>query len=130
MKKTSWIRLTRCENIPLHEGRSIQVDGHEIAVFNLGDRFLATENRCPHRGGPLADGIVSGEKVVCPLHSRKVCLHTGQMEGIAESPLCAQTYPARIADGYVDLKLPASVRGEVVPQPGKIFLQPMELRLP
>ena len=129
MKTTSWIRLTQCENIPLREGRTVQIDGHEIAVFNLGGRFLATENRCPHRGGPLADGIVSGEKVVCPLHSRKVCLHTGQMEGIAESPMCARTYPTRIADGHVDLKLPASMREEEAAPGGKFFLEPEELKI-
>src|ERR1700687_1010300 len=63
-----WIRITEPENIPLREGRGVEVDGHQIALFNLGDRFLAVENRCPHRGGPLSDGIVAGDVVVCPLH--------------------------------------------------------------
>ena len=48
------------DDIPLREGRAVKVGGREIAIFNLGDRFLAVENRCPHKGGPLADGIVSG----------------------------------------------------------------------
>jgi nitrite reductase (NADH) small subunit len=130
MKMTGWVRLTKCENIPLREGRAIQIDGHEIAIFNLGGRFLATENRCPHRGGPLADGIVSGQTVVCPLHSRKVCLQTGEMEGIATSPLCAQTYPTRIADGHVDLKFPAPLQEEDALRSRTFFRETVEVRLP
>ncbi len=59
-----WVSLTAIENIPVREGRSVQVGGRKLAIFNLGNRFLAVENRCPHRGGPLADGIVSGSTVV------------------------------------------------------------------
>lgn len=110
MKRIDWVRLTRCENIPLREGRTVQIGGRQIAIFNLGNRFFATENNCPHRGGPLADGIISGDTVVCPLHSRKVCLRTGQMEGTAESQLCALTYPTRITDGHVEIEFPVSMR--------------------
>ncbi len=127
MKMTGWVRVTQCENIPLREGRAVKMGGHEIAVFNLGNRFLAVENRCPHRGGPLADGIVSGERVVCPFHSRKVCLRTGQVEGIADQPLCARTYPTRIVDGYVDLKLSAAMEESTLPQSTNFPLAAMEL---
>jgi nitrite reductase (NADH) small subunit len=129
MKLTGWVRLTQCENIPLREGRAVKMDGHEIAVFNLGNRFLAVENRCPHRGGPLSDGIVSGEKVVCPFHSRKVCLQTGQVEGIAEQALCAQTYQTRIVDGYVDLKLSPAMEEVTIPQSTNFPLAAMGLEL-
>ena len=47
-------RITAAENIPCREGRSVRVNEREIAIFNLGDRFIAVENQCPHRGGPLA----------------------------------------------------------------------------
>ena len=66
------MRVTPCDNIPLREGRAVTLGDREIAIFNLGDRFLATDNRCPHRGGPLCDGIVAGGSVVCPLHAWKV----------------------------------------------------------
>ena len=56
----NWVRVTAVENVPLREGRAVRVGDDEIAIFNLGDRFVAIENACPHRGGPLADGIVSG----------------------------------------------------------------------
>jgi phenylpropionate dioxygenase-like ring-hydroxylating dioxygenase large terminal subunit len=66
-----WTRIALSRDIPLREGRAVKVGDREIAIFNLGDRFLAVDNRCPHKGGPLADGIVSGAAVVCPLHAWK-----------------------------------------------------------
>ncbi len=62
-KAERWIRIAPCESIPPREGRAALVDGREIAIFNLGDRFLAVDNRCPHQSGPLCDGIVAGETV-------------------------------------------------------------------
>lgn len=97
----SWIRITRAENIPLREGRAVQLGGEEIAIFNLGGRFLAVGNRCPHRGGPLADGIVSGDSVVCPLHSWKVCLHTGDVKRPGDQEACARSFPVKLVDGIV-----------------------------
>ena len=65
------------ENIPPREGRAVTVGGREIAIFNLEDRYLTIENQCPHKGGPLCDGIVSGTTVVCPLHGWRFDLETG-----------------------------------------------------
>jgi nitrite reductase [NAD(P)H], small subunit len=100
-----WVRITQAKDIPLREGRSIQIAGHEIAIFNLGDRFLAVENRCPHRGGPLADGIVSGRSVVCPLHAWKVDLETGRVTNRSEESPCVKNFPAAVQDGVVMLEL-------------------------
>ena len=58
MSEHHWIRITPCENVPPREGRAVRIGEREIALFNLGDSFLATDNRCPHQGGPLCDGIV------------------------------------------------------------------------
>ena len=79
MNQRQWVRVTPCESIPLREGRAVTLGGRQIAIFNLGDRFLATDNQCPHRGGPLCDGIVAGDSVVCPLHAWKVPLHKSQI---------------------------------------------------
>lgn len=104
-----WVRIAQAEEIPLREGRSVQIAGHEIAIFNLGVRFLAVENRCPHRGGPLADGIVSGRTVVCPLHAWKVDLETGRVTNRPEENLCVQSFPAVVRDGVVMLELSVPV---------------------
>jgi nitrite reductase (NADH) small subunit len=106
MKDTKrWVRITAVENIPLREGRAVHVGGHEVAIFNLGDRFLALENRCPHRGGPLADGIVSAGTVVCPLHAWKVDLTTGSVTNQPENPQCVRTFPARVEGGTIFAEL-------------------------
>lgn len=101
-----WIRTARCEDIPLREARSVRLGGRDIAIFNLGDRFLAVDNRCPHKGGPLAEGIVSGAAVVCPLHTRKVCLETGNVLNAPDSSQCIETFRARVEDGVVLVELP------------------------
>ncbi len=102
-----WIRITEAENIPLREGRGVDVDGHQIALFNLGNRFLAVENRCPHRGGPLSDGIVAGAVVVCPLHAWRVCLDDGSVVKPAGETACVTSYPVRMEDGVVCVQIPA-----------------------
>ena len=102
-----WVRVTQCENIPLREGRAVMVDGKELAVFNLGDRFLTVENRCPHRGGPLSDGIVSGRQVVCPLHAWRVCLEDGSVTKPADQKACVSSYRTKVEDGIVCVQLPA-----------------------
>ena len=104
-QERKWIRITEAENIPLREGRAVQIAGHDIAIFNLGGHFLAVENKCPHRGGPLADGIVSGRTVVCPLHAWKVDLETGHVKNRPEEIPCVRTFPSEVRDGLVMLEL-------------------------
>ena len=95
-----WTRITATELIPLHEGRSVTVDGTELAIFNLGDRFATIENECPHKGGPLCDGIVSGTVVVCPLHGWRFDLNSG-LAVRASMPACVTTFPTRVEEGII-----------------------------
>jgi nitrite reductase (NADH) small subunit len=101
-----WVRIARCEEIPEREGRTAFVDGREIAIFKLGDRFLALDNRCPHRGGPLADGLVAGHTVVCPLHAWKVNLETGTVERPAGTSPCIRQYATRVEGDLVAIAYP------------------------
>jgi len=103
----SWIRVTDVENIPLREGRAVRFGSEELAIFNLGSEFLAVSNRCPHQGGPLADGIVSGNSVVCPLHAWKVCLSSGAVKRPADEHGCVRSYPVKVVDGIVLVRLTA-----------------------
>ncbi|MGH9678947.1 MAG: Rieske 2Fe-2S domain-containing protein, partial [Candidatus Acidiferrales bacterium] len=89
--KQRWVRAARCEDIPVREGRSLRFGERDIAIFNLGGRFLAISNRCPHKDGPLSEGIVSGDTVVCPLHSWKVGLETGEVARPANTLACVET---------------------------------------
>lgn len=124
MNAVHWVRVTPIENIPPREGRAVLIGDRELALFNLGpstapgagpstglgagDRFLATDNQCPHQGGPLCDGIVTGSSVVCPLHAWKVNLANGQVERPTHGKdHCVTTYPVRVEDGVVLIGLPA-----------------------
>lgn len=100
-----WLRVAPVDRVPLYEGRAVEIAGREIAIFNLGGRVLAIDNRCPHRGGPLADGIVAGDMVVCPLHGWRVGLATGQA-GARGMASCVETYPVRVDDGVIVIGLP------------------------
>ena len=96
----NWIAVTKADNIPPREGRAVTVRGAEIAIFHLEDRFLSIENKCPHKGGPLCDGIVTGTKVVCPLHGQRFDLETG-MPVLASQPGCLATFPTRVEAGVI-----------------------------
>ena len=75
--ETKWVPVVDSDAIPLREGKKVIYQHYEIALFNLGEEYLAVDNRCPHKSGPLADGIVSGKSVFCPLHNWKIDLATG-----------------------------------------------------
>ena len=111
-----WIRVTATDNVPPREGRAVTLAGRELAIFNMGpstqpgtgDRFLAIENRCPHMGGPLSDGIISGWSVVCPLHAWKVRLDTGAVDRPSSSEACVHAFKTRVEDGIVWVQIPAA----------------------
>ncbi|MBI4300285.1 MAG: Rieske 2Fe-2S domain-containing protein [Chloroflexi bacterium] len=95
---------TRCYNlgplrqVPPGEGRVFRVGRSSVAVFRARDgKAYATQALCPHRAGPLADGIIGAGKVVCPLHGEKFDLVTGQSLGNRCPPL--EIYPALVDDG-------------------------------
>jgi nitrite reductase (NADH) small subunit len=108
VRDAQWIRVTTTEAIPRREGRAVSLGGRELAIFNLGDRFLAVENRCPHQGGPLADGIVSGCTVVCPLHAWRVRLDSGDVDRPGGASACVRTFATRVEGDVVMVQLPAA----------------------
>lgn len=96
----TWIAITPTENVPPREGRAVKVGDLEIAIFNINGRFLTIENACPHKGGPLCDGITSGTTVVCPLHGQRFDLETGAPV-LASQADCLATFPTRVDDGII-----------------------------
>ena len=75
----SEFKLGPADNIPPGEGRVYQVEDEKIAVFRTrGGEVYAVQAECPHRGGPLADGLLGGSTLICPLHAWKFDLKTGQ----------------------------------------------------
>ncbi len=100
----SWTKVTYTDSIPLREGRCVEFGRKEIAIFRLPDKFLAVDNRCPHNQGPLCDGMVTGQSVVCPLHGWKVCLDSGRVTR-PDVPVGVRTYPVRVVDGIIEIQL-------------------------
>ena len=92
---TGEVALGSVDQIPHGEGRTFTVAGQEIAVFHTrSGQVYAVQAECPHRQGPLADGLLGGTTVMCPFHARKFDLTTGI--GLQED--CnIQTYPIRLA---------------------------------
>ena len=90
--------LGSIDRIPPGEGQTFLVAGHEISVFRArgSDAVRATQARCPHKGGLLADGIVGDGKVICPLHSYRFDLATGA--GLGNDCQSLATYRTEITD--------------------------------
>lgn len=101
---TKWHPVCQIEEIPRYGGRTIRAGEVEIAVFRLGDdRIRAVDNRCPHKQGPLAEGIVSGDIIICPLHARKISLESGEV--LSPDSGCVKTYAVKIEGDEVLLQL-------------------------
>jgi len=101
---TEWIAICRVEDIPVLGSRRVARPGAcDVAVFrNSADKVFALLDRCPHKGGPLSQGIVFGESVACPLHNWTI----GLADGCAKAPDvgCTTPFAVRVDDtGLVHL---------------------------
>ena len=98
-----WVRVCRIDDIPRLGARRVRREqGGEVALFRTADdRVFALLDRCPHQGGPLSQGIVSGHEVACPLHNWSI----GLDDGCARAPDrgCTPRYAVRVEDGVVSL---------------------------
>ena len=105
-----WLDVGPVSDIPLRGARSIPVaGGEEIAVFRTGDdRIYALVNRCPHKGGPLSQGIVHGDRVACPLHDWKISLVTGEAVGPDQG--CVPTIAVKVVAGRVMIARAAVIK--------------------
>ena len=98
--------IGRTTEIPPGEGRTFDVDGKRIAVFHARTGgFFATQADCPHKRGPLADGLLGGTTVVCPLHDRSWDLATGAPAADSDCPLAV--YPIRTGEDGTLVLAPA-----------------------
>jgi nitrite reductase (NADH) small subunit len=103
-----WIAIGNLSDIPLRGARCVDTPEGKVAVFRTADdRVFAVDDRCPHKGGPLSQGIVHGAWVTCPLHNWVISLESGNAQGADQG--CVQTVPVKIEDGtlYIALKLQA-----------------------
>jgi nitrite reductase (NADH) small subunit len=100
---TTWTAICRVEDIPRLGSRRVARPGRtDVAVFRTADdRIFALLDRCPHKGGPLSQGIVFGDGVACPLHNWTI----GLADGCARAPDvgCTQTFSVQVEGGQISL---------------------------
>lgn len=97
---SDWIDIAALGDIPARGARVIKTLDGCVAVFRTcDDEVFALNNACPHKAGPLAEGMVHGKSVTCPLHNWVISLETGEAQGADEGRV--ETYPARVEAGRV-----------------------------
>ena len=96
----TWTDIGAVADIPLRGARRVKTAKGCIALFRTGEEeVFATSNTCAHKQGPLAEGIVHGRKVTCPLHNWVFDLNTGEAQGADDGRI--STYPVRLEDGRI-----------------------------
>jgi nitrite reductase (NADH) small subunit len=104
---SKWIEVVKLEDIPKLGSRVITTDTMKIAVFRTAkDEVFAIKDECPHKQGPLSQGIVHGTSVTCPMHNWKIDLASGEALGPDEG--CTNTFATKIENGIVLIELKAS----------------------
>jgi len=100
----NWIEIGSINDIPCRGARCIATPVGRIAVFRTADdQVFAIDDRCPHKGGPLSQGIVHGAAVTCPLHNWVIALDTGKALGADEGEV--RTIPVKCENGAISIAL-------------------------
>ena len=102
----NWIAIGTLSNIPQRGARCVDTPSGKIAVFRTAeDKIFAIDDHCPHKGGPLSQGIVHGAAVTCPLHNWVISLETGKALGADEG--CVRTIPVKVEGDLLFIALEA-----------------------
>ena len=107
--RVGWMDVGTLEDVPALGARVVRTAGGDVAVFRTADdQVFALYDRCPHKGGPLSEGIVHGRSVTCPLHNWVISLETGAVEGPDHG--CAAQISVTLDGGRILLGLPQAPR--------------------
>jgi nitrite reductase (NADH) small subunit len=102
----NWIAIGTLSDIPQRGARCVDTPSGKIAVFRTAeDKIFAIDDHCPHKGGPLSQGIVHGAAVTCPLHNWVISLETGKALGADEG--CVRTIPVKVEGDMLFIALEA-----------------------
>ncbi len=100
-----WLEIGALEDIPPRGARVVKTSRGDVAIFRTADdKIFALDDRCPHKGGPLSQGIVQGDSVTCPLHNWVISLETGAAQGADEG--CTRAIAVRLQEGRIFLSWP------------------------
>lgn len=100
---TDWIDVANITDFPTGSRRLVNFGNTSVLVFNLDGDFYAIENVCTHDGGPLEDGFLQADEIVCPRHGAHFCIRTG---AVTQPPAYEDvpTFPVRVFAGKVQVK--------------------------
>lgn len=101
-----FVEVASTADLPLGKAKTISVNGRMIALYHIERGFFATDNTCPHRGGPLGEGDLLGDEIVCPWHFRSFNVQTGVNPGNFEAPV--PTHQVRIEGDKILVRLSQS----------------------
>ena len=100
---SDWVTVARAGELAPGQWKSVDVDGAQVAVFNLDGRYFAIEDVCSHDGGQLTGGSIEGSEIVCPRHGARFCIKTGAALTAPAYEATAQ-FPVRIENGEVQVR--------------------------
>lgn len=101
---STWLKISALEEIPVLGSRVVETDDFRIAIFRgSNDQIYAIKDACPHKQGPLSQGIMHGNSVTCPLHNWKIDLSSGEAMGPDEG--CTNVYKTKLDAGIIYLQL-------------------------
>jgi len=102
---SDWLEITSLNDIPVLGSRVVETDTVNVAIFRgKDDTLYAIKDACPHKNGPLSQGIMHGDSVTCPLHNWKISLKSGEALGADEG--CTNVYDTKVENGKVFLRNP------------------------
>jgi len=99
-----FVKVAKTENIPAGQAMMVEVNGKEIALFNVAGSFHAIDNTCTHVGGPLCEGELEGIEVTCPWHGAVFDVATGQMLG-PPAPESVARYSVRVEGSDIEVEV-------------------------
>jgi 3-phenylpropionate/trans-cinnamate dioxygenase ferredoxin component len=104
-EKVEFIPVAAVEDLPTGKRMYVEIDGQQIVVFNLAGGLFAIADVCSHDDGPVGDGDLEGEEVICPRHGARFDLRTGKalaLPAVVDIP----AYPVRVREGQIEVGLP------------------------
>jgi nitrite reductase (NADH) small subunit len=112
MDRAGWVEVGTINAIPRRGSRIVRTPQGDVALFRTEeDQVFALDDRCPHRNGPLSQGIIAGDTVICPLHNWTISLASGEALGADKG--CVKTHAVQVVDGLVYLSFARLVRRAV-----------------
>ncbi|MCK5830820.1 MAG: non-heme iron oxygenase ferredoxin subunit [Methylococcales bacterium] len=100
---TDWIDVCDANALVNKENITADVDGTEVAIFNIEGKFYAIEDVCSHDGAEVASGELVGDEIVCPRHSARFCVKTGEVK-CAPAYENIDTFPVRVNEGRLEVR--------------------------